>query len=59
MPLRLCSYEFLRDVLAKKKKLFHRVEIVIPKLPKHSSLSVKLMIEAAKKSKEVLEYLPD
>jgi len=46
-------------VLAKKKKLFHRVEIVIPKLPKHSSLSVKLMIEAAKKSKEVLEYLPD
>jgi len=46
-------------VLSKKKKIFHRTDIVIPALPIYRALSMKRMIEVAKASKVVMEYLTD
>ena len=57
-PENLCSYAFLRDILAGKKKVFHSCEVVEPNLPKLRSLCLKCLIEMAKKNPTVMQYLP-
>jgi hypothetical protein len=58
-PYRQCTYDFLRDVLMRRKKVFRREEVVTPALPKVPQFTIKRLIEAAKKSRVTLQYLPD
>ena len=59
MPEKLCSYNFLKDILAKKKFVFHTCEIVEPILPSYAKFSCKHLLEVAIKSKDVMRYLPE
>lgn len=58
-PYRLCGFDFLKDILRRKKSVFKTNEIVIPNLPVLQHLSVQKLIDKAKKNATVMQYLPD
>lgn len=53
------TINFMKDILSGKKKFFRRNEIKPVLVPMNPALSVKRVIEMVKKSKLIMNYLPN
>ena len=60
MPeLRNCSLEFLKDILAGKKRYFMLHEVIIVRVPICPELTVEKILARVQAHKEIMQYLPD
>ena len=55
----MCTSFFLKQILKRAKYAFHNTEVTKANVPQYCELKVSHLIEYAKKSPEVLKYLPD
>ena len=56
---RNCSLEFLKDILAGKKRYFMLHEVVIVRVPICPELTVEKILQRVQPYKEIMQYLPD
>ena len=59
MPEKLCSYQFLKDVLSGKKLVLHNRDVVRPVIPGYAQTSTSRLLDLVKGSEGTLKYMPE
>lgn len=58
-PFNLCSFEFLNQIMSKKKLVFKNVEVKISNVPQYKALTTERIYNMAYSSDRAKRYLPD
>lgn len=58
-PYASCPFIFLKEVLAGRKKLLKKEEIIPRECPKYAEFTVKMFYEVFKEDERLLKFIPD